>query len=154
MPLPVSDHPLELLVWTPDMAVGIPTIDNEHAIVVALYNDLVHALQRGASLVTNRGILQTLRNYLLDHMDREEGYIRQHAFPDADAHIRDHRGFADALEALTTQPPDDAAAVHAGRLLRGWIVHHILVSDRTLFDHVRRTDGATSAPPASHTAQR
>jgi len=149
---PVTDQPLEPIVWTPDMAVGIPVIDEEHATLVALYNDLVHALQRGVSLFTNRGMMQSLLSYLSGHMDREEGYIRRHAFPDAEAHIREHREFGAALQVLTVHPPDGEAAMQACRLLRGWVLHHILISDRELFDHVRRNDSAASVPLAGRMA--
>lgn len=149
---PATDEPLEPIVWTPDMAVGIPEIDDEHATLVALYNDLVHALQRGVSLFMNHSMMQSLLSYLSGHMDREEGYIRRHAFPDADAHFREHREVKVALRVLAAHPPDGSAAGRAARRLRGWVLHHILVSDRALFDHVRRSGGALSVPPASRGA--
>lgn len=148
----VTNQPLEPILWMPDFEVGIAGIDAEHASLVALYNDLVHSLQRGASGVMNQGIMRSLLRYLCEHMDREEGYIRLHSFPGADAHIREHRDFGNALQALSTHPPDGEAAEQAARLLRKWILHHILVSDRALFDHVGQSEASTSVPPVSRPA--
>jgi len=132
--------PPETISWTSDFDVGIPVIDEEHQTLVALYNDLVHSLERGATQTMSQSMVRSLQRFVIDHMSREEVFIRQHSFPGAEQHIQEHRDFGAAVSAL----PNGEVAGTVVALLRGWILNHILISDRALFEHVTR-----SGPPTA-----
>ena len=133
-------QPLDTIDWMPDFELGVPEIDEEHRTLVALYNDLIHALIRGASRIMSQSIIRSLRRYMAEHMSREEAYIQRHGFPGADQHIREHREFSAAVCAL----PDKGMAESAAVLLREWILNHILISDRALFEHVKQNGCPTA----------
>jgi len=129
-------HPIP---WTSDLEVGVPEIDDEHALLVTLYNDVVRATRQGVSRPTRDGIVRSLQAYAVFHMDHEEAWMRQHGYPDAERHRQRHAEFKAAVEALCTAADAQDAAGHASMaamaaFLRDWILGHILGEDRALFE--------------------
>ncbi|WP_431858441.1 bacteriohemerythrin [Azospirillum sp.] len=129
-------HPI---AWTPDLEVGVPEVDDEHALLVTLYNDVVRATRQGVSRPTRDGIVRSLQAYAVFHMDREEAWMISHAYPDTARHRARHAEFRAAVEALYADAPDDAEHARMAALasfLRAWILDHIRGEDRALFDWI------------------
>jgi len=124
---------LEPVPWTADMSVGVESIDLEHSMLVTLYNDLVHALNRPVSATTKRRYLDSVRSHLLTHLAHEEAVLRSRGHPEIDAHVSDHRHGKAALAALTDRPEEQVDLVEIARFLRDWIIRHIMVDDREAF---------------------
>ncbi|PWC38804.1 hemerythrin family protein [Azospirillum sp. TSO22-1] len=130
-------HPI---AWTRDLEVGVPEIDDEHTLLVTLYNDVVRAARQGVSCPTRDGIVRTLQAYAVFHMDREEAWMIRHAYPDAAHHRARHAEFKAVVAALRADAPDDAGHARIATLagfLRAWILDHIRGEDRALFDWSR-----------------
>ncbi|WP_448192218.1 bacteriohemerythrin [Azospirillum sp. sgz301742] len=129
-------HPI---AWTSDLAVGVPEIDDEHALLVTLYNDVVRAANQGVSRQMRESILRSLRAYAVFHMDHEDLWMRRHGYPDAEQHRQRHAEFKAAIDTLCAASDEQGTGEHGSMqimagFLRGWILGHIRVEDRALFD--------------------
>lgn len=130
-------HPI---AWTPDLEVGVCEIDDEHALLVTLYNDVVRAARQGVSRPTRQSIVRSLQAYAVFHMDHEEAWMIRHAYPQAARHRARHAEFKAAAAALCTEAADDGGHARMAALagfLRAWILDHIRGEDRALFDWSR-----------------
>lgn len=130
------------IAWTRDLEVGVPDIDDEHALLVTLYNDVVRATRQGVSRPTRDAIVRSLQAYAVFHMDHEEAWMIRHAYPDAARHRQRHAEFKAAIEALCTAADGRDVADHASLsglagFLRDWILDHIRGDDRALFEWSR-----------------
>ncbi|PWC37680.1 hemerythrin domain-containing protein [Azospirillum sp. TSO35-2] len=121
------------LQWSPALATGIPDIDLDHSILVALFNDLGHALQSQVSDHSQRTIATDTARFLRQHLKREEAFLARYQHPLITEHLQQHDRCDAAmidLEAHMAQGLKMTAVVH---LLHDWIVEHMMVSDRELF---------------------
>jgi hemerythrin len=124
-------HPI---AWTSDLQVGVPEIDDEHALLVTLYNDVVRATNRGVSRPTRDSIVRSLKAYAIFHMDHEEAWMRRHSYPDTERHRQQHAEFKAAIDTLCGPPDEHGSLLGVAGFLRGWILGHIRVDDRALFE--------------------
>lgn len=138
------------IAWTRDLEVGVPDIDDEHALLVTLYNDVVRATLQGVSRPTRDAIVRSLQAYAVFHMDHEEAWMIRHAYPDAARHRQRHAEFKAAIDALCADVDTPQEAAHTAMaglagFLRDWILDHIRGDDRALFEWSR---GGGPAPLA------
>ena len=129
-------HPI---AWTGDLEVGVAEIDDEHALLVTLYNDVVRAAHQGVSRPMRDGILRTPQAYAVFHINHEDAWMLRHAYPDAERHRQRHAEFKAAIDTLCAAmdaPGKAGQAIMAGlaEFLRGWILDHIRGEDRALFE--------------------
>lgn len=140
-----------LLQWTPQLAVGLPEIDDEHRRLIDLINDVGRLHQRLATVDELRGALRELRAYAVYHFRTEELLMQRHAI-DANfrrAHLAAHAGFVvrlDEFDALVgTDPPAVVECLMA--FMVKWLVHHVTGVDARLARDIVALDGGGPASP-------
>lgn len=131
---------MSLLVWGPNLRVGITLIDQQHERLVALINALNDTMGAGKSRSVLAGILDELISYTNTHFASEEDLMRQHAYGDAPSHKSEHSQLL-AKVADFKQQFDSGNTKIAGSLLTflcDWLSEHILGTDmrfgRTLLE--------------------
>lgn len=124
---------LNTIAWTADLEIGFESIDQQHQVLVTLYNDLVHALDRNVSVAMKREFLSSVHSYFLAHMAHEEAKLREHKHPKTDEHIGLHREAEAALAEAIRQSGEHLDPFPIAQFLRGRILAHILVEDRSMF---------------------
>jgi len=73
---------LDLVVaWTPDIAVGIPEIDEQHRELYAYAHELIAAVRTERHQDKIEKMLAFLDAYSATHFKTEERYMRRHAYP-------------------------------------------------------------------------
>ncbi len=129
------------IVWTEDLAVGIPEIDDQHKELFRQINLLIEAchLGRGADAVGQ--VLAFLDSYACLHFSTEENYMRKYQFPGAEGHLRQHQEFIVNLTEVKARFAQDGPGVHivviTNRILAGWLNTHIRRSDKVLGAHIK-----------------
>lgn len=128
------------MVWNESFMVGVPAIDEQHALLVNLANRLLdqpEAFIRDEKVVD---ILTDLGKFLILHFQSEEAMMRQLGLPAAeyDRHVHAHNLIIDEYAELNLQAarghPRTAMDVFA--LVRTWLHDHYQNDDAKLRDYV------------------
>ena len=116
------------LVWTVAYETGVREIDQQHAKLVSLVNELVGALRNGDE--HEAALLEVIR-FTGFHFATEERLMLACCYDDAAAHQDMHRRLLDDLRGLQM----DGAQVSVGliaRYLQEWLLRHVEGADRDL----------------------
>ncbi|MBN2196214.1 MAG: hemerythrin family protein [Polyangiaceae bacterium] len=122
---------MALIEWTDDLNLGIPTIDGQHQVLVALINDLHCAmLERRDRAIMSR-IFGELVDFTKDHFATEEALFHEHGYPAETAHRDEHRHLAQRVIDLKEDfdAGNTAVTLEVMRFLRDWLTKHILQAD-------------------------
>lgn len=124
--------------WQTDYQVGVAEIDNQHRHLVEMVNSLHEAMKSGSGKSLVPRILNELTEYTVSHFSTEERYMQEARYPEYALHKRQH-------EELTRQVLQVKAQVESGapvntievmNFLKGWLVNHILGSDKKLGQYI------------------
>ena len=132
-------EPLSQIDLNDTFKIGVDSIDQEHAFLVGLYNDLARRIESddtpGALMET---AVQKLFGYADYHFASEERVMRLTGFPELDHHRRQHESFIRSLNDLVAdRGAGDRAALRAIAAFVGqWIRGHILVTDKLFGEYV------------------
>ena len=121
---------------------GIDPIDEQHREMIECYNDLEHAVATAAPQTERVAALDSLVIATRRHFRFEENLLEANGYPDLGRHRSEH---ADLL----AQIEDWATRLRAGelnltrdtmRLIREWLVDHMVGSDQHYVAHVQHID--------------
>lgn len=117
------------VVWKPIYSVGDDALDAQHARIIQIVNELYAALGKGTERAALTPLLDRLVEYTNTHFEYEERIMREHAFPEFDAHKALHdrmrRRTADLREYKHLVTGQDLL-----RYLKDWWLNHIQNQDK------------------------
>lgn len=130
----------DLIVWNEKLVTGIGKIDEQHQILVNLFNEAnIKLTTTNNNAVFLEEITRNLLSYALYHFETEEGLMQKYDYiensiEDADAHVRQHRSFSAKVVAVRN---DIKAGILVSRedllsFLNSWLINHILNTDKGL----------------------
>lgn len=138
----------EFFPWTSDLAVGVPTMDDQHKVLLRLINRLADLTESGGGGASIRIVLGQLVDYTRFHFKDEESVMARHGFPGIDAHRKIHAEFVAEVERLASSVGRGAEVDAASLLpvLKDWLVKHIQGTDKIYGAHVgAKLDQAATA---------
>jgi diguanylate cyclase (GGDEF)-like protein/hemerythrin-like metal-binding protein len=127
-PLSASDTAPAPLVWNVAHEVGVREIDDQHARLVSLLNDLAAALRNG---VPHEVALREVICYAGFHFATEERLMRKFCYDGASAHREMHRRLLEDLHGLHLDGPKFSVSLVV-RYLQEWLLRHVDGADRDL----------------------
>lgn len=124
---------------TGELLTGIDIIDDQHRILITLFNEANDQLKANMTAEFLGEITRDLLSYALYHFETEEELMQEVGYnegsiEDATLHIQQHRRFSAKVVAIRND-------IKAGQLisredllefLNGWLVQHILNTDKRL----------------------
>jgi diguanylate cyclase (GGDEF)-like protein/hemerythrin-like metal-binding protein len=116
------------LIWNVAHEVGVSEIDDQHARLVALLNELAAALRNGEE---HEAALQEVICYTRFHFATEEQLMKQHCYEGSAAHRDMHRRLMDDLHGLRLDGPGVSVSLVV-RYLQEWLLRHVDGADRDL----------------------
>lgn len=121
-------------VWTQELSVGNPALDQEHQRLLSQVNILVDALVDGKGPAVVQPAIEFLNTYIDEHFAHEEQYMAENEYPDLEAHIALHRNFVEQYTELKKQiefqgTSEDLLIDIENKLARWW-VDHIGIQDK------------------------
>ncbi len=123
-----------LFVWDDDLSVGIPQIDEQHKVLIAIINRLNAAMKKKMSTSIKGKVLEELLDYTKTHFGIEEELFRRHRYqePECSEHLRAHAAFIKTIDDISKQSlaGKDAVSIKALNFLRRWLIEHIKGTDR------------------------
>jgi len=128
-------------VWNDKMLTGIGNIDEHHRVLVRLLVDAYNAVELGTPPERVRPIVSELVSYTKYHFAAEERLMVEKKYPDLLEHRLAHRWFSGQVDGifLKVSSRDPATSLELFKLLRDWLIDHILKLDKRMSYHVLRT---------------
>ncbi len=122
------------LVWDHVLSVGIDEIDDDHRILVDLFNILNHSVLEGETAEYLAAVLEELINCTIWHFSHEERLMLKYGYEERDEHKSEHRELIESAKELqqkileAEKPVDEEDLV----FLERWLTAHILTADMRL----------------------
>jgi hemerythrin-like metal-binding protein len=139
------------IAWREEYAVGVAEIDTQHRELLKRMAQLAEAIL-GEEPASAKQALSFLADYVLSDFKTEEALMRQHHYPFADEHQRQHLTFADNFTKLR-------GAIESGKyhplyltfrvqlLLVDWLINHTAQTDRHLARFLHNLERQGSLAP-------
>lgn len=125
--------------WSDMYSVGVSEIDEEHQKLFDLSNQFIGAMNKGQGTAELTRTFDALIEYTCTHFNSEENFILARNYPDAEAHIEEHRKLTDKVLDLNKNKtyifPDNVSG-----FLSSWLKDHILESDMRYAKYLREND--------------
>lgn len=123
------------IAWSDDFLIGIEEIDYEHRCLVEDINTLHRELLKHVDEDRIENTLGRIHARMQAHFALEEHVMVAHNYPHYPEHKAEHERLLDEYTELMTKferkpNPGDQEAME--RMLRQWIVSHILTSDKKM----------------------
>lgn len=129
---------MAFIEWNSSYSVGVKKIDEEHAKLVQIINELHEAMSKGKGKDALNVIFDNLIEYTQTHFRDEEKLMQDSAYPDLEAHKLLHADLVRQVLELKAKAQSGAALVSVSVLnfLREWLTSHILNTDRRYQPHM------------------
>ena len=119
------------LEWKPAYSVGIEKFDDQHKKLFAVVNKMGVAIDNGEEHDTLRGIFKELIEYTRIHFRDEEANLLMYEYEDYHAHKLEHDELvAQVVDFALDFCANPALALKTMTFLEGWIIGHILGTDK------------------------
>ncbi|MCK9635760.1 MAG: bacteriohemerythrin [Methylobacter tundripaludum] len=129
----------DLIVWNDGLVTGIDKIDEQHQILINLFNEANTKLTANNNADFLEQITRDLLSYALYHFETEEELMQKYGYSeektgDIERHILQHRSFSAKVVAVHN---DIKAGILISRedllaFLNRWLINHILNTDKQL----------------------
>jgi hemerythrin-like metal-binding protein len=120
--------------WTPEFAIGMPFIDEQHEALFRYAAELYAAMAVGRGKAEVSKTLARLIEYTEGHFAAEERLMRMHNYPGLAVQQAQHRALAEKVKAFAAEHESGQAVVTVQLLqfLRTWLETHIRQVDMKL----------------------
>ncbi|HTX71360.1 MAG TPA: bacteriohemerythrin [Rectinemataceae bacterium] len=143
---------MPLIEWPGNLMLGIPSIDEQHRVLVVLLNRIHEGLCEGQSSQAIETVIDELTAYASMHFAEEEHYLDRYNLPSAEAHRLEHRQFMKYVEECRDRLGTGDALTRTELIyfLAGWITRHIGQEDHRLVRVAGRIRSASSQPSPAY----
>lgn len=124
---------MSFVEWDSIYSTGIESIDQEHKQLLSMLNEVHDAMIAGNRRNVVDDVLPRLEAYTRQHFDHEEALFREYAYPRTKQHTTSHQQLRERVLILLkkNEANDQPLVQEAERLLRDWLIHHIMNEDKT-----------------------
>jgi len=131
---------MTFLSWRKEYEIGVAAIDAEHRRLVGMANDFNATRAEGDSPEDAGKMLTRLIAYAEEHFQREEQLMRENGYPRLDTHQAQHAAYFFNIFAVNKANALNPAAASAGvlKVLKQWLLVHVLREDMDLAEFLRR----------------
>jgi hemerythrin len=121
---------------------GIAPVDDQHREMIGCYNDLERAVATDAPQADRVAALECLVETTRRHFRFEEHLLETHGYPDLARHRGEHSVLLEQIEDWTARLRDGELNLTRDtmRLIKAWLVDHMVGSDQHYVAHVRGAD--------------
>lgn len=112
--------------WNDSLLTGIRTIDDQHKHLVDMVNELHDNVQPSGQLCPAPELVARLKTYAAEHFHIEEGYMQAFAYPEFEAHLKEHQSFNAAAQTFEDNCANGSAnAPEVLDFIKQWLTEHI-----------------------------
>lgn len=124
---------MPLIEWSPELSVGIASIDEQHKKLVNMINALNDAMLLGESSELLGKIFTGLAAYTQKHFAYEENMFAEYGYPDTQEHKRQHNELIEQVIELKDnfmKNPQGTISEDLMLFLKRWLTNHIMRTDK------------------------
>src|SRR5690606_34516511 len=123
---------MALISWSDSLSVKVKQFDDQHKKLVDMVNQLFDAMKAGKGNQVMGDILKSLIQYTQTHFAAEERVLKQHGYPDLEAHKKEHNALVMQVLDLQKQLQEGKSVLtqHVMTFLRDWLSKHIQGDDK------------------------
>jgi hemerythrin len=139
---------MAFIAWHDDLAVGVSKLDQEHRQLVALVGDLFNTAESSRDVALFEWRMDLLIKHTLAHFAFEERLMHETNYRHRQPHQLQHRALIMQIRILRTAVIEDLLDWDDEmiRLIRDWLLVHIIEADRPLAAYLRNLPAAPFAP--------
>lgn len=126
--------------WSPKFETGIKAIDNDHKALFDEIKQLTIVLMNEDSSHAIEQAITCLENYVHEHFNREETFMINAGYPNAEEHMRSHRALTRQVALLKKLNRDETAEIDPRKLvefLSNWLSDHIVNVDMAYIPYMQ-----------------
>lgn len=122
---------MAIFEWDNSIALGIPTIDEQHKALFGWVNTLDEAIKNGDGSEAVGEIIWKLITYVTEHFTEEERLMLSYSYPGLAAHRKEHDQFVSRLREIQVSFIDGhEMGVQVLDFMVDWLVCHIKGTDQ------------------------
>lgn len=127
------------VLWNESYSVGLNHIDDQHKRLVEVLNKVYESFIDQTIGKKLDEIINELIDYTKYHFKTEEELFEKSEYPDAEEHIKEHRGFVEKIEDFKAKLDEGKTSLtfQLMNFLRNWLLNHIAVSDQAYAGYFR-----------------
>jgi diguanylate cyclase (GGDEF)-like protein/hemerythrin-like metal-binding protein len=110
---------------------GIDKMDNQHRTLVGMINEINRGLYRDVKDIDLENHLKELVTYTTAHFEMEHGLMLKYAYPDIEAHDKQHQHLEEEIKKIS-QLAEDGDELRLLQTMKDWLTGHIQQSDKPL----------------------
>jgi len=122
--------------WTPNLSVGVSSIDLQHQKLFDMANQLFEAGKNNKTKEFISEMLGFLDDYTKKHFKDEETYMLSINYPGYDAQKKMHAEFISSLAKLKKEYEESGGNIlvilNANQMVVDWLLKHISVEDKKI----------------------
>ncbi len=129
-------------IWRAGLTCNFPIIDKQHKELIEHFSDYIDSISEKTNEVTDRDMLNFLRQYVVDHFWSEEHLMKKYEYPEIHEHTAIHRQYVDDYKNLIAnfKLNKDFKILRSGlRDMLSWFVDHITDDDQKLAGFLKST---------------
>lgn len=141
------------VTWRDELSIDDGPIDEDHKHLIAIINGFYRAAGRRVSVDVLDSALQYLKQYTLQHFQREEEIQTRIGYPFAEAHRREHRDLIRRLDQIVaearqdkTRENPDTLTDNLFSLLKDWLLTHVVKADIRMKPYMERNKARLAGP--------
>ncbi len=127
--------------WTEDLLVGVDIIDAQHKELFATADALLEAVEKGGARGEVTRMVAFLEEYVENHFQMEEMYMKRFNYPEYSTHKIAHTTFVNDFYDLRQELDNDGVTpeltVRLADRLSDWLTSHIGRMDKALAAFLR-----------------
>ena len=130
--MPFTNQPATTIAWSEDFSVGVPSLDDQHKIVVSLIGRLQQAMADGRAGEKLGGLIEEIATYASYHFAWEEQLLESHAYDELPSHRAEHARLTEQVLGFRDKVADGklTLATPVFHFLRRWLIDHICETDK------------------------
>lgn len=122
--------------WTPNLAVGVAKIDEQHKMLFQKVNELINACNQGKGKDAVAELIGFLGDYVVFHFRDEEKLMQAHNYPDYAKHKSLHdefiKGLGELHDELEREGPGLGLVLKTNQVVVDWLINHISKTDKAV----------------------
>ena len=123
---------MPLLAWNDSYSVGVKTLDQQHAVLFGIVNELHAAMMKGQAQSVMGPLLDKLVKYTQQHFTYEERMMDAAKYPGFATHRTHHADLTRQVEDFMARYKrgDGTINIQLLRFLGDWLIRHIQHEDK------------------------
>lgn len=122
--------------WTEELSVGVDIIDTQHKELFATADALLEAIEKDGGRGEVTKVVAFLEEYVENHFQMEEMYMKRYTYPDYPRHKIEHTTFINDFYDLRQELDNDGVTpeltLRLADRVGDWLVNHIGRMDKAL----------------------